>query len=60
MPSRRAKKVWDMLLAEAGGAAVDEAARVTVAEAERDLAKAGFDVEAERRKAVEQLRKLGG
>jgi hypothetical protein len=60
MPSRRAKKVWDKLLAEVGDAVVDEAASVTVAEAERDLAKAGFDVEAERRKAAERLRKLGG
>jgi hypothetical protein len=48
-----------MLLLEAGEAEIDEAASVSVVEAERDLTKAGFDVAAERRKAAELLRKLG-
>jgi hypothetical protein len=50
MPPRSAKaeEIWRLLVEEAGEAAIDEAAGVTVAQAEKDLADAGFDVAAER------------
>jgi len=50
MPPRssKAEELWRLLVEEAGEAAVDEAAAVTVAQAEKDLADAGFDVAAER------------
>ena len=60
MASRPPADLWRLLLLEAGEAEIEEAAGVSVAEAERDLAKAGFDVAAERRRAAERLRKLGG
>ncbi|HEX3769481.1 MAG TPA: hypothetical protein VHV30_01395 [Polyangiaceae bacterium] len=44
----RAEALWKQLVDEAGEAAVEEAAAVSVADAARDLAAAGFDVEAER------------
>ena len=48
MPRRPHAALWKELVDEAGDDAVDRAAAVSVAEAERDLAAAGFDVEAER------------
>jgi hypothetical protein len=43
--------LWRQLVEEAGEEAIDPAVRVSVAQAERELAKAGFDVDAERAKA---------
>ena len=48
MPRRPHAALWKELVDEAGEDAVDRAAAVSVAEAERELAAAGFDVEAER------------
>jgi hypothetical protein len=47
-PRNRAEALWKQLVDEAGDEAVARAAAVSVAEAERELAAAGFDVEAER------------
>lgn len=49
MPRGPAAQVWQRLVAEAGDALVEQAARVSVVQAERELAAAGFDVAAERR-----------
>jgi hypothetical protein len=43
-----AEEIWRELVQEAGDALIDEAAAVSVAQAEKDLADAGFDVAAER------------
>lgn len=50
MPAGRsiAEEIWRKLVEEAGEALIDEAASVSVAQAEKDLADAGFDVAAER------------
>jgi hypothetical protein len=47
-PRNRADLLWKQLVDEAGEDEIERAAAVSVAEAERDLAAAGFDVEAER------------
>ena len=64
MPPRTptADELWRRLVEEAGEALVEEAARVSVAQAERELAAAGFDVGAERRRAealIAELRRGG-
>ena len=50
-PLRPYAALWKELVDEAGEDAVDRAAAVSVAEAERELAAAGFDVKAEREAA---------
>ncbi len=53
-----ATDLWQRLLLEAGEDAIERAASVSVAQAERELAAAGFDVAAERREAERRLRAL--
>jgi hypothetical protein len=60
MPRRSPAELWRKLLPDAGEDAIARAASVSVAEAERDLAKAGFDVAAERRAARARIRELEG
>jgi hypothetical protein len=50
--------VWQQLVDEAGDDAVERAAAVSVAQAEKDLESAGFDVAAERALALARLREL--
>lgn len=45
---RNSEALWRRLIEEAGDEAIEAAASVSVGEAERDLAAAGFDVAAER------------
>jgi hypothetical protein len=52
--------LWQRLVDEAGEDAVEEAVDVSVAQAERDLAAAGFDVKAERAHAAAVVEKLRG
>jgi hypothetical protein len=47
----REELLWKKLLEEAGGELIEEAAAVSVAQAEKELAEAGFDVAAERARA---------
>ena len=47
-PRNRADALWARLVDEAGDEEIERAAAVSVEEAGRDLAAAGFDVEAER------------
>jgi sirohydrochlorin ferrochelatase len=58
MPKPDALEIWRQLVDEAGEDEIDRAASVTVAQAEKDLADAGFDVAAERARAAALLRKL--
>jgi hypothetical protein len=58
MPPCSPESLWRQLVEEAGEDAVERAASVTVAEAERDLAAAGFDVAAERRVALAHIAAL--
>lgn len=58
MPPRSPAALWQQLVDEAGEDAVDAAVAVTVAEAERDLTAAGFDVAAERRVALATIAAL--
>jgi hypothetical protein len=58
MPRRSAEAIWRQLVDEAGEDEIDRAAAVTVAQAENDLAHAGFDVAAERARAEALLRHL--
>jgi hypothetical protein len=51
--------LWRQLVEEAGEQAVDEAVAVSVSEAERELAAAGFDVAAERSAALERIGSFG-
>ena len=51
MPPRSPESLWQQLVDEAGEDLIDEAASVSVAQAERELTAAGFDVAAERRAA---------
>ena len=51
IPKRSSKEISRQLVDEAGEAEVEQAAQVSVAQAERELAAAGFDVAAERAKA---------
>ena len=48
MSLRNPTALWRRLVEEAGEEAIDAAASLSVAQAERDLAAAGFDVAAER------------
>ena len=48
MSPRNPAALWRRLVEEAGEEAIDAAASLSVAQAERDLAAAGFDVAAER------------
>jgi hypothetical protein len=48
MPPRSPESLWQQLVDEAGDDAVERAAAVSVAQAEKDLEAAGFDVAAER------------
>jgi hypothetical protein len=52
----KADAVWNELLREAGQVEAERAANVTVAEAERELANAGFDVDTERRASEARVR----
>jgi hypothetical protein len=58
MSPRSPEEVWRLLVEEAGEDEVDRAARVTVAQAERDLAAAVFDVKAQRAKARALIEEL--
>ena len=51
MSPRGPVEVWQQLLDEAGEEEIERAASVSVAQAEKELARAGFDVDAERAKA---------
>jgi hypothetical protein len=51
MVKRTAKELWDKLVEEAGEDEVERAASVSVEQAEKELAEAGFDVAAERARA---------
>jgi hypothetical protein len=59
-PPRSPAELWRQLVEEAGEEVIDRAARVSVAQAERDLAEAGFDVDAERARADGLLDWLDG
>lgn len=59
-PKRKHAKIWKQLVAEAGQAEIDRAASVSVGQAEKELAEAGFDVAAERAKAEALLAELEG
>ena len=52
MSPRSPEAIWQRLVDEAGEDAIEAAAAVSVAQAERDLAAAGFDVAAERAAAA--------
>jgi hypothetical protein len=52
--------LWHRLVEEAGEDAIESAAGTSVAQAERDLAAAGFDVKAERARANERIAELTG
>ncbi len=58
MPKRIPEEVWRQLADEAGEDEVDRAASVSVAQAEKELAEAGFDVAAERAKGVALIDEL--
>jgi hypothetical protein len=60
MPKPSPLEIWRQLVDEAGEDEIDRAASVTVAQAEKDLADAGFDVAAERARAAALLRTLEG
>jgi hypothetical protein len=55
---RSPQSLWKELVDEAGEDAIEAAAAVSVAQAERDLAAAGFDVAAERAAALAWLDEL--
>jgi hypothetical protein len=57
-PARTPEALWQLLVDEAGEDAIEAAAAVSVAQAERDLAEAGFDVKAERAVAVARIEAL--
>jgi hypothetical protein len=56
----REELLWQSLVDEAGEALIEEAASVSVAQAEKELAEAGFDVAAERARAEAFLVSLRG
>jgi hypothetical protein len=58
MSERDYEKVWRQLLDEAGEDEVERAASVSVAQAEKELAEAGFDVAAERAKGAALIEDL--
>ena len=57
-PRRTPEQVWQDLVRDAGDDAIERAARVSVAQAARELAAAGFDVPAERRAALARIDEL--
>jgi len=57
---RAPEALWRMLVDEAGDDLVEQAAAVSVAQAERELAVAGFDVAAARVVAVARIAALEG
>ena len=59
-PKRTPKDIWQDLVDEAGEDAIERAASVSVEQAEKELAAAGFDVPAERAKASAFLDELAG
>ena len=59
MPARRAEDLWQQLVGEAGEGEIERAAGVSVAQAEKELAEAGFDVAAERAKATALAAEMG-
>jgi hypothetical protein len=58
MPPRSPESLWRQLVDEAGEDLINEAVAVNVAQAERELAAAGFDVAAERRLAEARIAAL--
>ncbi len=56
MAARNQADLWRDLVTEAGDEAIAHAANVTNADAQRELAAAGFDVAEERAKAAAHLR----
>jgi len=58
MGKRTIREVWDMLVDEAGEEEIERAASVTVEQASKELAAAGFDVAAERKEAAAFLKDL--
>ncbi len=58
MPPRTPEALWRQLVDEAGEDLVERAVVVSVAQAERDLAAAGFDVAAERARAMSRIAAL--
>jgi hypothetical protein len=58
-PNKKSE-LWKELLAEAAEDEIERAASVSVEQAEKELAEAGFDVAAERAKAEAFLRELEG
>ena len=58
MPPRSPESLWQKLVDEAGDDAVERAVAVSVAQAEKDLAAAGFDVAAERARAMARITAL--
>jgi hypothetical protein len=57
-PRSREAQLWQKLVDEAGEDLVEEASAVSVAQAEKELAEAGFDVAAERGRAEDFLTSL--
>jgi hypothetical protein len=57
-PKRSPVEVWRQLVDEAGEDEIERAASVSVAQAEKELTEAGFDVAAERAKAEALLHEL--
>ncbi len=53
-------KIWKKVLEEAGEAEIERAASISVEQAEKELAEAGFDVAAERARAEAFLESLEG
>jgi hypothetical protein len=60
MQTRSAEELWRRLVDEAGEDEIELAASVSVAQAEKELAEAGFDVAAERARAEAFLDELEG
>jgi hypothetical protein len=58
MPPRSPESLWQQLVDEAGDDAVERAAAVSGVQAEKDLAAAGFDVAAERARAIARIAAL--
>jgi hypothetical protein len=56
----REELLWQELVDEAGEELIEQAAAVSVAQAEKELAEAGFDVAAERARAEAFLASLEG
>ena len=60
MPRHSPDEIWRQLVEEAGEDLVEQAAAISVAQAERELRAAGFDVEAERRAGEAVIARLLG